>query len=318
MAGAIAGMRRGMSATSETVRTADGWLLRAEVYAADAPRGTVLLLHAMMVDRRTFLRGGGWLRDVMNEAGFHVIVADFRGHGESGPKPEAGGTWDYDDLVLRDVPALVGFAKTRFNLPVSIIGHSLGGHVAAASLGVGATQASALVGIAANVWIAALEPSRRVRLGRRAAMVGMKAFARWYGVFPSRKAGIGTADEARPYVRDLARFEHGWTSRDGARDYLDAMKELGCPSLFLTASGDRFMAPSAYAARWARTAVGAEIWPVDDGVHGGVGRPGHMDLVTDPGQAPVWRGIADWLLGATVDNQVQLGELRPDQQEVPC
>ena len=46
---------------------------------------------------------------------------------------------------------------------------------------------------------------------------------------------------------------------------------------------------------------GSDFWLVDDGVHGGVGQPGHMDLMIDPRQAGVWQAITRWLSDALVD-----------------
>jgi len=266
------------------------------------------MFHAMMVDRRTFSRREGGLAQALVEAGFNVVAVDFRGHGRSGPSPSDGGSWDYDDLVHSDVPAAVGWARQAFGGRVAVMGHSLGGHVAAASLASGATEVDAFVALAANTWIAHLEPSRVTRWGRDLSMLALRGFARSFGYFPSRRLRVGTADEARPYVRDLARYHRrGWRSRDGRVRYRQHFQDVHCPVLCVTAAGDRFLAPPEYAARWFHGFPELEVWRVDDGVHGGVGCPGHMDLVTDPAQIAVWEGIARWLAVAMVDNRVGNG-----------
>ena len=124
--------------TQETlqVSTADQWTLEMDVLPSEVPpRGAVLLLHAMMVNRGTMDRRGKGLASILAARGWQVYVADFRGHGGSGPNVKDGGGWSYDDLVRYDVPALVAAIRQRHEpgFPLFIVGHSLGGHVALAS-----------------------------------------------------------------------------------------------------------------------------------------------------------------------------------------
>ena len=88
-------------------RTADGVALSIDRIAAQGrARGTVVCLHAMMTDGRYFgaRRPDGFAAHLAAQ-GLDVVVANFRGHGES--EVPAGGDWSFDDLVELDLPAIV-------------------------------------------------------------------------------------------------------------------------------------------------------------------------------------------------------------------
>src|SRR5690349_3080658 len=90
------------------VACADGWVLHGEVVVGAPPVAVAVVSHAMMVDRRTLDRPRGrGLVSSLAAGGIACVVADLRGHGNSGPRAGEGGDWSYDDLVELDVPTLV-------------------------------------------------------------------------------------------------------------------------------------------------------------------------------------------------------------------
>ena len=111
-----------------SVETADGWTLEVEEHVPASHReavGHALLTHAMMVDRRTYTRGGRGLAYFLAERGWRVFVADFRGRRHTGRVPEKGAQWTYDDLVQFDLPALVSGVRARTGEEGLVyIGHS--------------------------------------------------------------------------------------------------------------------------------------------------------------------------------------------------
>jgi pimeloyl-ACP methyl ester carboxylesterase len=125
----------------------------------------------------------------------------------------------------------------------------------------------------------------------------LTAFA--LGRFPARRLGMGSDDEARPYVTQLAGFagRNFWGSRCGYQDYLASMANVTQPILSVVGSADRWMCRPEWAARWLSHASNA---PVDFRVVGErEGDPqgiDHMKLVTDPRMKPVWQEIARWIL----------------------
>ncbi len=285
-----------------TVTTADGWSLGVHVLPAEGTcRGVALLLHAMMVDGRTFLMAGdSGLAGTLAAAGWECWIADFRGHARSGPTPAEGGAWTYEDLVMRDVPALVAAARDAGRGPVVILGHSLGGHVSAATLAAGLTEVDALVLLAANIWRPSLEPSRRLRLAKGLAIRGFAATARAFGRYPTRRLGQGPAEEAEPYCADLARFwtSDAWTPRDGSADWSAGLRRVQARALQLHATGDGLLGAEAGARAWARPLPNLTSWRVGQGHSGVAGDPTHVGLVTSSACVPAHRAVADWLSDA--------------------
>jgi oxygen-independent coproporphyrinogen-3 oxidase len=277
----------------------DGWLLRGELLVPPRPQAVVIAGHAMMVDRRTLDRPRGeGLASHLARRGLAVVLPDLRGHGESGPRPSAGGDWSYDDLVERDVPALVADARDRFpGLPLHLLGHSLFGHVSLAHLGRHPeTRVDGLVLLACNV---AHPGWRRHPLRAAALRAGIEAIGlttRMFGRLPVRRLRLGSDDEAPGYVEQVVALGRSleWRARDGF-DYYAAIGGLRVPTLALAGAGDRYLA----APEDARSLVAPladvrfEVVGRESGLHRD---PGHMDLVLSRDLAPVWGRVADWLL----------------------
>lgn len=288
--------------TGFQTRASDGWELGLEARAPVGPcRGTLLLLHAMMVDARTLDRPpGSGIASAFCERGFQVFTADLRGRGASGPTVSQGGTWSYDDLVQRDVPALVSAVAARSSGPLWVVGHSLGSHVAAASIGSGACLPAphGLVLIAGNIWLPSLEGSRRRRLEKSLALGLFGAGADAVGRWPSRRLRMGSVDEAMPYVQDLCRFwrEDSWCSRQGV-DYLASLEKVSGPVLAVTGAADRLFGHVEGARAFAeRFGPGrADFVLARSGRRGLRWDPDHMGIVTDARSRPVWDEIADWI-----------------------
>ncbi|MCB9663525.1 MAG: alpha/beta fold hydrolase [Alphaproteobacteria bacterium] len=280
------------------VQACDGWPLGVRrVRAVGEAHGTVLLLHAMMVDARTFDRPAGrGLQQTLRAAGLDVVVADFRGHGDSGPGASEGGTWSYEDLVLRDLPALVAAARRWGRGRLGVVGHSLGGHVTAAALAAGAVHVDALVCLAANVWLAASEPSLRVRAAKAVGLAGLQGAALLAGRVPARRLGLGSTDEAGPYADDLGRpfWQQRWGTRDARQDWLAGLGRVGVPTLAVVARGDRLLARPAGALGWAAHLPAVQTRVVGDPDAGVLD---HMGVLTNAEARGIHTELAAWLVG---------------------
>lgn len=280
------------------VACADGWRLRGELVVGAPPVAVAVVGHAMMVDRRTLDRPrGGGLVSHLAARGVACVWADLRGHGRSGPRPEEGGDWGYDDLVERDVPALLAFARARFpGLPLATVGHSLFGHVALAHV---ARHPEAPVDGLVLLACSASNPEWRNRplgwLQKRALIELMALLARGFGRLPARRLGYGTDDEPRGYVADFLRCARrlDWRARDGF-GYWDALPSVRRPLLALVGAGDRLMSPPADARGLATRVPGARFEVV--GRRSGLPfDPDHMGLVLDARARPAWDRAADFI-----------------------
>ncbi len=249
----------------EFATTSDGVTLRWDHVPGDGPR--VLCLHAMMTDGRYFgaRRDNGFAGALAAD----VYVADFRGHGQSQPPVAGDDDWSFDDLVERDLPALVDAIQ-----PPAIIGHSLGGLVTLAALGTGTiAPPRALVLAATSVWLGG-------GLDRRAIMAAYRGVTALFGKAPIRALRAGHADESRSFVEQLTGWQRTgrWLSRAGV-DYLTALETMTVPTLAVTGAGDWMCKPddAAAIARRAKATL-----RVVGRAHGDPLDPDHFQLFTRP------------------------------------
>ncbi|WP_454255137.1 alpha/beta hydrolase family protein [Pseudomonas sp. Marseille-Q8238] len=109
---------------------ADGFVLTAYLFSPPArlqPRQSVLISSALAVPQRFYARFATWLAN----QGFVVLTFDPRGMGASRPAAFAGSlrgfATDFGVWAEQDFSAAVLWLKTQFpNLPLQVIGHSLG------------------------------------------------------------------------------------------------------------------------------------------------------------------------------------------------
>jgi predicted alpha/beta hydrolase len=262
-------------------RTVDGVLLRVDrVPAAGVRRGAVVCLHAMMTDGRYFgARRGGSFAAELAASGLDVYVADFRGHGHSVPPHAGEDDWSFDDLVELDLPAILQLAAEASGLApaqLTIIGHSLGGLVASAALGIGKIPApKCLVLAATSVWLGETVP-------RRAIMAAYRGVTTLFGRAPIRALRAGTADESASYVGQLTSWsmQGRWTSLRGV-DYMVALETITAPTFAFAGAGDWMCKPSDADAIARRIRTCAPLRIVGR-KHGDRLDPDHFQLFTRP------------------------------------
>jgi predicted alpha/beta hydrolase len=264
-------------------RTADGVTLRIDLVRAQGrARGAIVCLHAMMTDGRYFgaRRSDGFAAELAAR-GLDVYVADFRGHGRSVPPHAGGSEWSFDDLVELDLPAIVAATPPD----AALLGHSLGGLVAAAGLATGRIPRPRLLVLAAtNVW---LGETRR----RRAAMTALRSLAALAGKAPVRALRAGHADEPRLYIEQLTDWSRvrRWISLRGL-DYFAALAAIDTRTIAFAGTGD-WMCPPGDAAAFARTIPTCGPLRVIGRRHGDTIDPDHFGLFT----RPELTGLRDWI-----------------------
>jgi len=301
--------------------TSDGWRLNLACYPAWAVAGVaagaaagaeaipsapaaMLLSPGMMLDGRAMDRPPGrGLASFFQARGYAVYCLDLRGHGASGPAASRQVDWNFDDLVLADVPAAVAAVKARHpDLPVVWLGHSLSAHAGAVALGVRPElPIDLLVLMCPGPWVRAFEPSWPVWLAKRGVLRLWDGVAGVCGRFPARRLGIGTDDESRGYVRQHRAWGASgrWESRDGSVDYLAALARIRRPALVVAAGGDllcRARSVACFAAAIGDPAAGgAELWTVTGRDLGRRLPPAHMEMITAAPSLPIWERIDAWL-----------------------
>lgn len=254
-------------------------------------RGAIVCLHAMMTDGRYFGARRDGFAVAIAQLGYDVFVADFRGHGYSVP-PRAGiDDWSFDDLVTKDLPAIVRACADAADVPpdeLILVGHSLGGLVATAALGTGKImQPRALLLPATAVWLTGPDGSKR----RRALMAAYRGLTALFGKAPVRAIGAGSADESATYVEQLTSWAKTakWTSLAGL-DYGAALAKIETPVIPLVGAGDWMCTPDDARGFAAKLPTARPVRVVGK-KHGDALDPDHFQLFTRPELRPVWNGL---------------------------
>jgi predicted alpha/beta hydrolase len=296
---------RGDARDAFEAHTADGHVVRGDVREPPSKRrvGVAILAHAMMARRTEFERPlGGGLARLLVSRGWRTVTFDFRGHGESGDGAAKGARWSYDDLVRFDLPAVVDAVRARAKkLPVVVVGHSLGGHVALAAQATRRIDADAIVCFGANIWLSAHEPSRARWLVKRGVMEAIDAVCKRRGYFPARALRIGSDDEAADYFAGAVRSARTgrWVSDDGRDDYLANLARLTLPILQVASAGDRLDCHPDCAAQFLAACGGATQFDRIARSDDGSAPPGHMEMITTDRAKSSWQRAERWMRDVT-------------------
>jgi alpha-beta hydrolase superfamily lysophospholipase len=269
------------------LRTHDGLRLQLRHWPAAAARGTVLVAHGLGEHIGRYEHVAAQL----NRWGWSVLGYDQRGHGRSeGPRGRLAGG---DDL-LRDLARLVDAVRASSSGPLVLLGHSLGGLVAARFVagGVGAAEPWSREVDALVLSSPALDPGMNVGqklllavLGRLAPdlAVGNGLNPRWI----SRDPAVVQKYVADPQVHDriaprLARF-----IVDGGQFVRQRAAAWRVPTLLMWAGSDRCVAPAGSAA-FAAAAPAAMLRAREF-------TPLFHEIFNEPEQGEVFAVLRDWL-----------------------
>ena len=283
-----------MRTLPERLKTRDGLTLHLQHWPAAATRG-VLVVHGLGEHIGRYAQVAAQL----NACGWQVYGYDQRGHGRSeGPR---GGLRANDDL-LHDLSAVVDAVRAVQSGPLVLLGHSMGGLVAARFVaGDGAepwsrpVEALVLSSPALDAGMSLAQKLLLASLGRLAPnlAVGNGLKPEWI----SRDPEVVRAYVADPLVHDrvtprLARFIVDGGEVVGAR-----AEQWRVPTLLLYAGSDRCVAPAGsagFAAAAPQAVVAAHEF-----------RPLFHEIFNEPEQAEVFGVLRDWL--AALDLPVQEG-----------
>ena len=110
----------------EAIPTADGSTLGVRFFEpSGVPRGAVMVVPAMGVGQAFY---GGFARWLARE-GYLAVTFDFRGVGASQHRPLRGQRIDIFDWARDCAPVLEALRRKAGDLPITWIGHSLGGQI---------------------------------------------------------------------------------------------------------------------------------------------------------------------------------------------
>lgn len=272
-----------------TIEAADGILLhRTDWPAPGTGCGTVLLVHGLGEHAGRYAA----LAARLNEAGWDVVACDHRGHGRSGG---ARGAIPAADALLADLSLAIAQVRAQHPGPLVLLGHSLGGLVAArfvaeslaAAPAPWAKPVDALV-LSSPALAVTLAPLQRLLLALGTALA--PDAARGNGLKPDwicRDPAVVQAYVDDPLVHDritprLARF-----IVDGGPQVRALAPRWSTPTLLMWAGADRCVEPAgsaAFAAAAPRDVVAARCFD----------RLAH-EIFNEPERAEVTAELLQWL-----------------------
>lgn len=284
------GVQQASSEAAEETAGVTGWQAMADgqhLLLRDWPRhearGAVLIVHGLGEHSGRYDRLAAWF----NQRGYAVRGYDQRGHGQS---PGRRGALRHRDDLLADLAAVYHeYARATPHQPL-LLGHSMGGLVAARAVLDGALAPPALV--LSSPALRSRESPRMIRLAG--------ILARLLPNLPLRSgldAGKLSHDPqvAVDYVADPLR--HGWITprladfifREGAACIADAA-ELAVPTLLLVAESDELVDPAGSRAFAKAAAPGGQLTTrfFASLYH-------ELFNETEPGRGQVLMQLGDWL-----------------------
>ena len=277
-----------LPAMKPTLRTADGVALQLRAWPCHNARGCAVIAHGLGEHIGRYAHVAAHL----NEGGWSVLGYDQRGHGRS--EGRRGGLPGAEAL-LRDLALVVDAARESQAGPLVLLGHSLGGLLAARFVaeGIEAQPSAWQRGVDALVLSSpaldtGMGPAQKALL----AVLGRLApdLAVGNGLDPSgisRDPAVVAAYTADPLVHDriaprLARF-----LVDGGAFVQARAARWRVPTLLLFAGSDRLVAAEgsrAFAAAAPRAVVTAREFA-----------PLFHEIFNEPEQADVFAVLQDWL-----------------------
>lgn len=268
--------------------TDDGLPLFLHDWPHAAPRGTVLIVHGLGEHGGRYAHVAAQL----NAWGWRVLANDHRGHGRSGGER---GRIASDDALLRDLSLVIDAARAGSTGPLLLLGHSMGGLIAARFVAEGLQAAPA-------PWHREVDG---LVLSSPALRIGMNGFQKLLlatlgplapnlavanGLEPSwvsRDPAVVAAYVADPLVHDritprLTRF-----IVDGGEFVRGVAPRWRVPTLLMWAGSDRCVAPSG-SAEFAAAAPKAVL-------QSQVFEPLYHEIFNEPEQAQVFTRLQAWL-----------------------
>lgn len=271
-----------------SLTTPDGVRLHLREWPCDGARGTVHLVHGLgeHVGRYEHIAAH------LNSWGWRVVGHDQRGHGRSdGPR----GRIPAADSLLRDLAQVIDTVRTARGGPRVMLGHSLGGLIAARFVAEGlqdrpadwhrGVDALVLSSPALDLGMSGAQKALLAVLGRLAPNLGIGN-----GLDPawiSRDAAVVKAYIDDPLVHErvtprLVRF-----LVDGGEFVRTLAPRWRVPTLLMWAGSDRCVAPRGSAAFAAAASVGV--------VTAQAFAPLFHEIFNEPEQAEVFERLHAWL-----------------------
>ena len=275
------------------VRATDGFSIAATEYDPPrAARAVVVINAATGVRRRYYERFALHLAS----RGFAVVTYDYRGIGDSAPRRLRGFRAFMQEWGELDQPAVLAHAREwQPDLPLTIVGHSVGGQIVGLLRDPERVSRVLMVAAQHNYWGLWPLSSRYVLWGLWNVFMPSAAYA--LGYFPSSKVGLGE-DLPRDIALDWAR----WCRSPGALveaiggDAAQRFARYSGPILALSFDDDKAFAPRRAVEELLRYYAGAQVEHRHlTAASLGVPRVGHFGYFRESVRDRGWPLATEWL-----------------------
>ncbi|MEP7102203.1 MAG: lysophospholipase [Burkholderiales bacterium] len=277
-----------MPSFPNALTTADGLKLHVHEWPCDDARGTVLIVHGLGEHIGRYEHVAAQLL----RCGRNVVGYDQRGHGTS---EGARGRLNHPDDLLRDLALVIDAVRTRLPGPLVLLGHSLGGLIAARMVAGGlespppawCRKVDALV-LSSPALDAGMSGAQKLLLKVLGPLAPNLAVGN--GLKPdwvSRDPSVVKAYIDDPLVHDRVTPKLVKFIVDGGEFVRAQAAQWRVPTLLLYAGSDRCVAPAgsvAFAAAAPKSAVATQAFP-----------PLFHEIFNEPEQAEVFAVLAAWL-----------------------
>lgn len=269
---------------------ADGYPLAAELHAAPAARGAVLVAPALGVPRRFY---SDYARFLATQ-GFSTLVLDYRGVGDSAQGPVRGALMQMADWGRLDIEAALRWFETQLKpARIFLVGHSAGGQLPA--LAEASEKLSGMVLVAASAPALRYYPLRD-KLGPAFLWhFAVPLFSRGRDQFPSKRLGFSSVDVPTGVMRQWAAWSRASAYLFSPEFQMDTARyaRLSIPMLSYCFLDDAYAPPAAVNALLEHyPAAKIEKREVPKPAKGTIG---HFGYFRERQRDTLWRDTADWL-----------------------
>ncbi|WP_131737924.1 alpha/beta hydrolase family protein [Actinomadura roseirufa] len=216
---------------------ADGSATELTIVRADDPSAPVVLCLPAMGVRSSYYEV---LADVLAESGFHAVLADLRGGGESSVRASRRVSFGYAEILELELPHIVDSICAMFDREkVIVLGHSLGGQMGLLFAATSDRVSHTIAVASGSAWYRPMPGARSI--SRFLGLQLIFATTALWGHLPKWFPFAGT--EARGIVIDWG-YE-AMTGRyrvaRGSTDYEAALAQSTTPALFVTFPRDSYV-----------------------------------------------------------------------------
>ena len=227
--------------------------------------------------------------------GLAAVTYDYRGTGRSGD-PREHQHLRMRDWMDGDVPAVAAWTRARFpDLPVTAVGHSIGGHAMVLGNGLEGLDRFAIVSSHVADTRTVTPAKEKLRVAAMLHVVG-PAISRTLGYMPGKKLGIGEDIPAAAMIEWGTWARHrGYFFDDPSMDAPARAASVTQDVLALGASDDSWASPAQMTALTARLTSATVEHRTYAPEQLGVARIGHHGLLRRAVGEAVWPELLDWL-----------------------